>query len=254
VVNESHNPLKELFSKSIEGTISKSKTITIDGEESQNERRERKRIERELEKEEDRRAQEEREREEAEEEERFRQQREAEEEEEYNKTHCFSCGKKGLLIEFHGKYFHEKCLNEFKNSDNGKRWISDQEKKKEELHIWHEKYQQVISIAKKYENIFPYWSDGFNEYAGLKKYSNNDHAIIHADIDKFAMFMEEKYFQKQAEQKEAERLKQEAEEKTRLEVENKKSKTENTAYNKNAHFCYRNVIFIGLQRCLGTDV
>jgi len=56
------------------------------------------------------------------------QRQKEEEEQEYERTHCFSCGEKGFLIEFHGKYFHEKCLQEFKQTEKGKEWIAQQER------------------------------------------------------------------------------------------------------------------------------
>ena len=67
----------------------------------------------------------------------------------YERTHCFYCGEQGSLTYFHSKYFHKKCLNEFKNTDNGKKWIIEEEK----FYMFEVKIDQILTMMIIYKNI-----------------------------------------------------------------------------------------------------
>jgi len=137
------------------------------------------------------------------------------EEQEYNRTHCFVCGKEGNLIEFLGKYFHEKCLELFKNTEKGKNWIE----KTENENIEH----KIMDIVNKYGEHFwnmnlgsikwkPYFHL-FLEYKGIKPeeydYTKDKKTIfLNADLDSFATFVDNKC-KKIEEDKKTEELKRE---------------------------------------------
>jgi hypothetical protein len=71
---------------------------------------------------------EERERKEEEAERRFQEEQdEIERQMEFEDTHCYICAKEGFLVSFHGRKFHKPCLEEFKQSEDGKIWIKKQE-------------------------------------------------------------------------------------------------------------------------------
>jgi len=67
----------------------------------------------------------------------------------YEKTHCFYCGKQGSLTYFHSKYFHKKCLNKFKNTDNGKKWIIEEEK----FYMFEVKIDQILTMFIYYKSL-----------------------------------------------------------------------------------------------------
>lgn len=214
---EAYNPLKNIFTNKEEANSSIDNIVVARNREMKNEDEvwERKQ-------EEKRRQAEEQEREE----------RQQQEEEEYNHTHCYSCGEKGMLVEFNGKYFHEKCLEIFKNSENGKKWIHEKELANERKRIADENSEKVFQIVKKYSVI---WSqtyiDFYKEFIGIKSF---DYVNLFqtVDIEKFTLFMENKFkkakTEKEAvetakkEQEEQERQKKEAEEKSKIESENKR--------------------------------
>jgi hypothetical protein len=67
----------------------------------------------------------------------------------YERMHCFYCGEQGSLTYFHSKYFHKKCLNKFKNTDNGKKWIIEEKK----FEMFTEKIDQIVTMMVIYKNI-----------------------------------------------------------------------------------------------------
>jgi hypothetical protein len=168
----------------------------------------------------------EREREEAE--------RQYEAEQEYNETHCFSCGEKGMLVEFYGKYFHDKCLEIFKNSENGKNWIHEKETEKERNRIADENSSKIYNVVGKYgDNL---WKNEYiylyKEFCGKEfKYADYVNLFQRIDIDNFTLFMENKFKEKKADEKarkeqaETERQRKEAEEQAKREAEKKAKET-----------------------------
>lgn len=223
---ESYNPLKSLF------TGKESSNSTIDNIVDA------RRKERENEEQEFERRQDERRRQKEEQEREREEARRREAEEEYNKTHCFSCGEKGMLVEFLEKYFHEKCLEIFKNSKNGKEWIDEQEQNKKQKEMFLERCKQIRAIVKKYDNVFSDPIEEFNNFAYFTTTTNYDKqidAFLNADMKKFTSYVEdfynselkkkkkaeEEYNKRQEEQKQQERQKKEAEEQAKIETENK---------------------------------
>jgi hypothetical protein len=169
------------------------------------------------------------------EEQREREQEEEErrqmEEEEYTRTHCFSCGEKGLLVEFHGKYFHENCLKKFKESGSGKEWIKQQELDAAEAEIFLEKDNEIRIVVKKieekYRNIFGshiYHVDEYRKYAGIKSFAEYRQALVNnANIEKFALHMENKYRKlKEEEEKRIQKVQAEKEQEEQEKIERNK--------------------------------
>ena len=141
-----------------------------------------------------------------------------------------------MLVEFLEKYFHEKCLEIFKNSKNGKEWIDEQEQNKKQKEMFLERCKQIRAIVKKYDNVFSDPIEEFNNFAYFTTTTNYDKqidAFLNADMKKFTSYVEdfynselkkkkkaeEEYNKRQEEQKQQERQKKEAEEQERLEAE-----------------------------------
>jgi len=156
-----------------------------------------------------------------------RQRQKEEEEIEYERTHCFFCGEKGLLIYFHGKKFHENCLEKFKKSDNGIKWIAEQEKDEKQRKLYLERCDQILAIVKKYGNIFGDPIEEFFRFANrTTDYNNRIVAFLNADINLFSSYVEKCYneekarqekekLEKEQQEKEAEKLKEEQEKKAK---------------------------------------
>jgi len=68
-------------------------------------------------------------------------------EDEYNETHCFYCGEKGLLVSFYYNYFHQPCLDKFRETDKGKKWIEEQEAEKVKRIAENKKREENYRIA-----------------------------------------------------------------------------------------------------------
>jgi hypothetical protein len=93
-------------------------------------------------------------------------------EKEEKRTHCFICGRTGILEQFYGEYAHEKCFADFKESENGKKWIQDKEIAEEKIHLFLKNEVKLSSILKKYNNLIKLSPDGMKKV--LKDYAPAD--------------------------------------------------------------------------------
>jgi len=137
---------------------------------------------------------------------------------EYDRTHCFycdGCDEEENLVRLLGKSFHEKCLNEFKNSDKGKEWIHYKEQ--ENLYL-----DNLIKAEKIVEN------NGFNNVYELLRELNGidtnyhcskeeyEEAFRKLNIDEFSRFVENKKAQLEKEKEEEEFAIKDEEEKQKI--------------------------------------
>ena len=137
-----------------------------------------------------------------------KEQKEREAKEEYDRVHCFYCGEQGFLVKFHSKHFHEKCLNEFKNKDNGKEWITQEEKNE----MYEDKKSKAFNIKDKYKEYFDSVNkDGFDLLAEFTKSDWKSDVfkerVRNLNLDEFSLYVENKYKTEKAKQEAAEEQK-----------------------------------------------
>ena len=111
------------------------------------------------------------------------------------KATCYVCGKEKNLQIHYGNHFHKSCLEEFENSEKGKKWIIDYKKYHNE--------NAIKKIVSKYGNDF--WDEHltvkkwkahveiFIEFMGLKSDDYYNNLFLDVDIDEFSSFVENKY-------------------------------------------------------------
>jgi len=160
-------------------------------------------------------------------EEKEREEQEAYEKElEFKRTHCFVCKKEGVFIDFHGEKFHQLCLDKFKETAEGKKWISEKEIAEEKERVIDENTSKIFTMKieydKKYGNILEntFYKDLYREYKGIKNYDDSIFLNFdNTDLDNFAQFLEEKYQKVKAQKEATEKARKEQEEQERQEKE-----------------------------------
>ena len=216
-IKEVYNPLENIFSKTEEKAV-KNRNLSFTEEElSPSERRRLEREARERETEEREQKREEKEREEWE---------AYEKELEFKRTHCFICKKEGVFVDFHGEKFHQPCLDKFKETVEGKKWISEKEITEEKEHVINENTSKIFNMKieydKKYGDILEnaFYKDLYREYKGKKNYDDSIFLNIdNTDLDNFAQFLEKRYQTAKEKKEEIEKARKEQEEKERQEKE-----------------------------------
>jgi len=113
---------------------------------------------------------------------------------------CFVCGKKNNLKMYYSQHFHTNCLNDFENSEKGKKWIIDYKNYHNEYAIkkivsqqGNEFWDQHIKQRKYNTHI-----ELFIEFMGIKHddvYSKifNKNLFLDVDIEGFEKYLENKY-------------------------------------------------------------
>ena len=184
--DESYNPIRKLFAE--QSRPDNRNTAVSEDAQSPAEKRRLERDEKELDRQ---KKNEEAEKEhECEEAERELEAAEESRKEEDRRTHCFYCGNTGYLLEFHDRYFHENCLQKFKDSENGIRWIAEQEMWKQ----YNSNRSLIIEKVKEYHGVFGFFPD--NELRSFTGNHDTVEATINLDLAAFYRFLEEEYKRK----------------------------------------------------------